>query len=57
VTFTNGRGEFSLCALPQAAVNIGAYRNPDYAYAVVPAGQTTVELTLVQPTTPSGRHR
>ena len=57
VTFTNAKGEFSLCALPQPALNIGAYReDTGFAYAIVPPGQTTIELTL-QPTTPNGKHR
>ena len=47
-TLTNAKGEFALCALPQSAVNIAAasYPGPRLAYAIVPPGQTTIELML-----------
>lgn len=57
VTFTNANGEFSLCALPEPSVIVGAYRaDTGFAYASVPSGQATIELTL-QPTTTNGKHR
>jgi hypothetical protein len=43
ITFTDAAGRFALCGLPQdQAVSLGA----GAAYLTVPAGQTTVEITL-----------
>jgi hypothetical protein len=56
VTYTNAKGEFALCALPQSALNIAAVFYTGFAYAIVPPGQTTIELMLHQ-RAPNGNHR
>ena len=45
-THTDSNGKFSLCTLPETAVNIGALLGNMFAYVTVPPGQTNIELTL-----------
>jgi len=45
-THTDSSGKFSLCTLPETALNVGALVGNTFAYVTVPPGQTNIELTL-----------
>ena len=55
-TTTDANGKFSLCMLPVSVVTIDAVFSGTFAAAKVPAGQTSIEMTL-QPIRVNGNPR